>query len=534
MKRVGLLFMVLLLSSVFMAPVEARDAEEITNIKIDGDITSGFVRDAAANVIEIDTSAGNQGFIEFNTSSIPAAAIIDSITITFRTETVNGAPTLRLYEMTVQPSTQPDNAAGNQAIYDNIDIHTEYVSQVLAASTWYTKTLDASACTDLTGHMTWFSVGFQASTINNFIYSSESAGNEPYLSVTWHLAADLEYMFTDTFYENGTHYTPSVEVTVTGDGFSEEFNTSGGSTQYYPVEPEAFIWDIGGDPRNIYSIGEENLTITMPDSTYYTYEFTITDYTSKTPEFLEAYRTINGTQTLITREPINQPNTVPLNLVYGKTYRLKIVFTDGTRYDWGYFIPGSDSTITLILRTVTFTDQVQIILNDVFVEATRSTDGGTITVDYNDTLTNTVWANVTIRIRGGAVVTSYAYNNDSYTFNWASANASLGYVVTVDGEHSDYGDWGYAKIFDPDETFPDAPSLEGIFDFGLGANLGGWLTLAASVLIFSKAMQGRALLVGMVVATLTNYIGFSSWTAAQIVFGWFASIVIALVTGGNE
>ena len=185
MKRIGFFFMVLLLSSVFTVPVEAREAEEITDITIDGDISSGFVRDAAANVIEIDTSANNHGFIEFNTSSIPAAAIIDNIDITFKTETINGAPSLSFYEMVVQPSTQPDNAAGNQAIYDDTRIHTLYVTQTSSASnTWYTKTFDSSACTDLMTHITWFSVGLDASTINNFMHSSESAGNEPYLSVT--------------------------------------------------------------------------------------------------------------------------------------------------------------------------------------------------------------------------------------------------------------------------------------------------------------------------------------------------------------
>ena len=541
MKRLGLVFLLIMLTTVFTVPsVSARDPSEITSMVEDGDITNaggGSVKDKASTTLELDTDTNNRAYLEFNTSEIPATAIITAVSLQFRTATVSapGANDILIGALTLRPS-----VAANAAVYADIATGMGtpyYLAENVASNTEYTMELTLIgnwAIDDLQAHLTWFGVGMYVSVQNDcYVHSSESA-YVPVLIVEYYLPTDSEYHFTDVFYENGTHYTPSIEVTATGEGFNNIFNTSGGSVQYYPVEPEAFYWAIGSDLRYLYNIGEENFTITMPDDADYVYSFTVKDYTSKTPEYLEAYRTINGTSTLITRDQINQPNVVPLNLVYGKTYRLRILYADGSRYDWGLFVAGTDATITLILRTVTFTDQVQIILNDVFVEATRSTDGGTLTVDYNDTLINTDWANVTIRIRNGAIVATQAYNNESYTFNWASANASLGYVVSVAGEHGDYGTWGYVKIFDPDETYPDAPSLEGIFDLGLGANFGGWITLVATVIIFSKVMQGRALIAGMVIATLTNYIGFSVWTEAQILFGWFLAIVVALTTGGNE
>lgn len=347
-----------------------------------------------------------------------------------------------------------------------------------------------------------------------------------------------EYQFENTYYENGTIYHPPQEITATGTGFTETFNVSGGITEYFTTEPDAFYWDIGGGyARYIYSFGSEALTMTMPESTFYSYGFTIKDYTGKLglgDAYLEAYRTINGTETLIERMKIIQPNPVPLNLVFGRTYHLKILFADGTRYDWGYYLAGTDTTATILIRSSTFTDQAHIIYNVIYVEATRSTDGQTITINYNDTRTNTIWANVTITRRNDGLVLFAARNNDTYTLNWANANASLGYVVSVNGVHSDFGEWGYVKIFDEQEAFPSAPTLEGIYDFGLGSNLGGWVITIAATIGFSKALKSRALIIGSAVATLTNYIGFSSWTYNQLIFIWFFSIVVALATGGSE
>ena len=198
MKRIGFFFMVLLLSSVFTVPAEAREAEEITP-SLDGDIAgpATYTRDAVDTILEFDGGASRRSFLEFNTSTLPLAVIIDNVTIRFKTEVINGAPVARFEEMTVRPSTQADNAAGNQAIYDDIGANTEYVTQVLNDEIWYTVDLGADAITDLLSHLTWFSVGIDSDTDNNFIYSSESA-NDPYLSISWRLATDLEYTFTDT------------------------------------------------------------------------------------------------------------------------------------------------------------------------------------------------------------------------------------------------------------------------------------------------------------------------------------------------
>jgi len=537
MKRIGLLFMVLLLSSVFMVPqAEAREPTEITDIIEDGDIQfpdPAYIRDSAGNDIYTYFNTKYRGYVEWNISGIPAAAIIDKVEYHYRRYGLAGGD-IDAYEMAAQPSVSTDDAVYADA--KDGDLYLNFGASDVSDN-YYTVDLGAAAVVDVqtavTGSLGWFALGFYAAPNAVQIYSDESGyGSE--LHVSWHLTTDLEYMFTDTFFENGTATTP-IEITVTGPGFSETFNTSGGTTQYYPVEPETFYWDIGGgDSRYIYSAGSENITVTVPDGTDYAYSFTIKDYTAKTPEFLEAYRIINGTETLVTRKVINQPNTVDLNLVFGKTYILKILFTDGTRYNWGTFVPGSDTTITLNLRSVSFTDSMQLIFNTIQVEATRSTDGSTITIDYNDTRESTVWANVTISVRGGAEIWNNSYSNDTFTTNWASANASLGYIVAIAGEHSDYGEWGYVKIFDVDPTFPAAPSFTGIFDLGLGADFGAWIIVTASIIGFSKAVQGKALIVGALMATLLAYIGWASWDYNQLIFYWLFAILANIAIGRAE
>ena len=71
--------------------------------------------------------------------------------------------------------------------------------------------------------------------------------------------------------------------------------------------------DIGGASRRIYSIGSENFTVTYPESTFDTYVFTVRDFTGKTAlgdTYLEAWRVINGTDTLIERQIIDVHNEV--------------------------------------------------------------------------------------------------------------------------------------------------------------------------------------------------------------------------------
>jgi len=346
---------------------------------------------------------------------------------------------------------------------------------------------------------------------------------------------DHGYTFTGTYYENGTRaWGDAVTVTTTGTEYTDEFLVNGTSTQYYTPEPETFYWDIGGGySRYIFSYGSENFTVTIPESTFYVYQFTVKDHTGKTGLgdcYLEAYRAINGTETLVERMKIYIGNPVPLNLVYGRTYHLQVLFADGSRYDWGYFMAGGVDEINLILKAVTFTDQAQILFNHIHVEATRTAT--VVTVNYLDDLNHTTWANTTIRIRNGAVVLEAPRTNSSYTVNWGGADADTGYTVTVAGEHTDYGAWGRSFILDPDETFPDPPSLAGIYG-GVDSNFIAWVITMISLLTFSVAFRARGLVATMFIASMLNYLEWASWGYNWLAFGWLIAVGVALTAGGK-
>ena len=523
----------------------ASDGETTVNLVSDLDGSIGYNNalgtytnyTANNDVLAASYATGNKdrGYFRFNlNSSIPQNAIITKASFKYHGHA--RAADCKLVNMTTDPRGNAANAVfwdiGNSTtLYDVAGLPVEGTDKeiTLGEEDVFTQNLTRA----LNNGKQWFSLGFmfkneaatQASASG--IYSTDygSADPEPTLCIEYYVNP-YTYTFTDTFYENGTKAVSpyNVSVTVSGEGYTDEFNTTDGSIHYYDPEPVLISWAIsGGASRKIYSIGSENITVTRPEATFAVYSFTVKDYVGFIGDntgYVEAYRTINGTETLIERMKITQPNPSPLNLVVGVTYHIKIL-ANNTRFDWGYFVATSDTTHTILLKEIDWSSQAQILYNTITVDATRS--GSTITVDYEDERSHTVWANVSIRERGGPVVFTAARNNDTYQMNWASASTDLGYVVTITGEHSDYGEWGRSFILDYTGTYPDAPSFDGIFGNSLG-NLFAWLITIAAMLTFSLKWKGPGLLAGMFLASMFSLFGWADWTSSQLFFGWFVAI----------
>lgn len=541
----GLLF--LIVSNIFILPpkpVEASAGYTTLNLTTVDDFyirnTVGvYTLQNTTGIRAGPSAAGNieRGYLEFNISTIPVGATIIGFGLTFNTTGFNAPNTYKFTNVTTR-----HNGLTNQQIYNNLTLGATLLTGVntsgIGVERFYlgqNQDADCQALENLvSGGRDWFVVGFvglDEAGANKFwqIASLESLMTlKPTFFVEYYTSTPSRYQFTDTYYENGTHYVPPVNVSVSGSGYTDLFNTSGGATHYYLPEPELFYWDIGGGyTRKIYSIGAENITVTMPESTFYAYEFTIKDYTGKLGlgnASLEARRPINGTYTVVERNRILQPNPCALNLVYGVTYRLYVRFANGSVYYWGEFTALSDLTTTIVTRSVQFSDQAQVLFNDIHVDVTRSADGGTITVDYLDDLNHTTWANITIRVRNGAIAHTETRNNSSYTYNWGAANATLGYVVTVNGLHTDYGVWGRSFILDPNLDFPDAPSLNGIFG-DVSSDLIPWVLVLVTMLVFfGRQFWAMGLVAGMFMATTLSYIGWASWDAGILAFGWLIAI----------
>lgn len=483
-----------------------------------------------------------RGWCDFNISAVPQGVTITDVWFEYAgLDHVPPGVGGNITRLNLQP-----NATGGPAnlVYWSIGNGTSYLADGVfpVHGTNQIATLGGSVVADVQALVdastSYFGLGFHSINETDAnpqrIASTDNVTATPSPTLIISYDYPIQYVISDTYFENGTLRVPPVNVTATGDGFTDEFNTSGGYIYGNFNETEAFYWDIGGGfTRYIYGVGvSENFTITIPDGSDFTYSFTIKDLTGNvgTNSFLEAYRTINGSETLISRMPIEQPNAVPMNLVFGKTYRMKIRFGDGSTFDWGFLIPGSDTTITLLVRLVEFGDGAQVLYNYITVEATRTT--GLIHIAYADARSNTVWANVSIRIRNGAVVQTYTRSNFTYAINYAGFNDSLGYIVTFTGYHSDFGVWGRTFILDQSFTFPDPPELDGIFG-SVMVNFIPFMLTCITILVFPVSMQPIGLLAGGVMATMMSFIGWASWSAELLYFYWFIAILVNLVVRGR-
>jgi len=345
---------------------------------------------------------------------------------------------------------------------------------------------------------------------------------------------DYVYNIGDVFYENGTSYGP-VNITSNTVSETETVEITGELTYGSSNEVLFFSWSLsGGGTRRLYTpFQSESFKVFFPEDTYATYDFEVKDYTGKHllgNRYLEAYRSVNTTLELIERMQILTGNSVPLSLVTGKTYVLKFLWGDQTRTTWGYFVPGIDPTPTLIVRGVDFTEQAYTASSFISVEATRPSST-TITIDYDDSRLRTINVSISIRVRNGAVVHTYSSTDDAFTYNWGGAGSSTGYIVAVTGEHQDQSEWGYTKILDQDETFPDPPDLTGIFTFGgfdATTIIAYALTLTA-LLTASYSYREQGLLFAMAVASFMSYIGWANWSYYLLALGWFFSILVVLL-----
>ncbi len=520
-----------------------------TDIVEDGYITAavGPQYNLTNNTNTIQLTVGRHGYFEFNISSIPDTALVHQIRLRFYANiTAAGNNNFTFRQLNVQPTTFPDNNQSNYWLWNNITSGNSYgqMQQVNESGIWYTVELQ-DAHNDINLTLDWFAVGVNASDPSgggvSQIYTSEHA-NEPSLIIRTYNSGDYRINFTGLYYENGSRADPDyAQVTAAITGGNEQFvvnNRLYNQTEYYPTLPILWQYSLsGGGTRRIYAIGNESILLTTPDDTYATYQFTIRDYTNKLrlgDAYLEALRTINGTDYIIERGIITTGTPVPLTLVTGEVYLLRVRWGDGTYTTWGYYVTSTDTTETIILRGIGFSDQAYTINRFITVECQRPTTS-TITVQYNDSRLRTTWVNITVRVRGGAIAATSNSGNNSQFVTFGGLTPSANYIVSIAGYHQDIGTWGYSKIFDASENFPNVPNLTGILTFGgidVTQIIAYTLTIA-TLLTFSYQYRGRALLAAMAVASFFTYLDWLSWSWNLIWVGWIFSGFVAILAEGR-
>ena len=485
----------------------------------------------------IDSDSVDRAFIEFDTSEIPDGATITDVDLyVYKTF---GSVALAFKAMVVQPS-----VAADAALYADCADGTTYVSGAAAAVTGYNFDLGATADADLEALLAsdWFAVGITtATTSQQRIVGSTyvTVGYRPVLTVTYTVSSGIYYTF-DAKYENGTATT--ITLTTSSSDGTDVFTVTTDTLRGFTVRPTVFSWTpSAGLTRFIYPISDsEDLTITLPETTPEVYSFTLRDYVGIVGDgdcYLESWRVINGTDTLIERNKIwNSETTTPLVLENNKVYTIRIRRNTGVLVkDFGQFVPVGEDPPTLSITSFSFDQYYQPATNWISVNATRNAPAfTTITIGYADSLLMTTLATLSITNRtSGAVVYTANSTDDAHLFSWGAAGATTTYVAQLNMTHTYYGWVSKTWILDGKFTPGTVP------DFSVGGISNDFLSTFIVFGVFAGIAtvvnKTTALMSAAAVAAMLKVVGMFPGVGWEGIFlGGIFAVAIGLSGGADR
>jgi hypothetical protein len=343
------------------------------------------------------------------------------------------------------------------------------------------------------------------------------------------------YEVGGAFYENGTSY-GAVNITAETTGGTVTYEVDGTTGIGSNDEIISFQWDVGDAYRFIYPrAAHENFNIFFPDDNYATYEFELRDFTGELytgpTSYIESYRYVNGSEAMIERILIQDVvNEIPLTLVQYQTYTLTVILPDGSSVEFGLFVAGALANPVLALTEISFSSRAQITYQYVTVESTRVTSTQ-ITVNYNDTLTDTDEVTILIEYRNGTDIYTDTSFEDSVQWNWASADQYTDYVINVEITHGIFGEMSYREIIGVSRPFNPFPSLEAIGTFGPiePGNLLSIFIVAVCALAFSYLSAEVGGFVAVAVAGILRYWGVNDFDYTTLAIAGSIVIMYALM-----
>jgi len=531
------------LFTVFFTRVNASMTPPITisTPSYDGHIlyTGTYTRTTNFQFVRLDADAVYRAFIKFDTSTITDNSSVSRVDLRIYCDTgVDDG--VKIWSM----ENDPESASDATVYADAADGDTYYTISDIDAGNWYNVTLSSDASTDLEGLLgsDYFAVGLEGTTNDVAeIASMEDADGFYAQLIVYYTNTNYVYTFYGKYGENGTHLN-SVNITAHADDGTNEFEVDGSRIVGFDRRQTMFSFDLDASTQRVFYVTSNNETfqIFQPETTYETYGITIYDYTGKLGEgstYLEAYRTVNASEYLVERRIIfDSFNEVPMTLAEGKIYRLQILWSDNTTYDWGYFIPGVDLTPTLVLSKLTFSQRAQMTYKYLSIEATRQ-NATWIRVNYQDdtpTGYETGWCNITVTYRNGTVITTYNGTAETISWNWYSADNETDYWVLAEIDHTF---WGiileYSKLLDADLSYSAFPNLNILGTLG-GLNTANTLSAVIVLCIFgvgSRKNVDVALIAGFSVAGMLRILGANTWSWDLLAFGFALSIAYAVYRG---
>jgi len=453
-----------------------------------------------------------RGWVVWDISSLTNIDV-DNIYLDF--DCSGNSRNVTIKKMTVNP-----NSAEYSVIYNNIENGSAYVTGnttgPLTIGTDQTIILGGTASADLQSAINsgqgWFALGMMAENEQNndgstTTFRSKNAVGpvaNPQLTLRVTYNYTNIYTFPGTWYENGNHTHPGHNVTAY---FSvnptEAFNVTGGSVEDFYETPIRFTYPFGSGTRYLYTYNKTETFYTFkPDGDYDTYSFDIRDYAGVIGSsncFLEALRYVNGTEQLVERKIIyNSETPVQLTLVEGKTYRLRILLSDGSYYNLFDFIPETETPPTLAIYGVSFDDQYQPMAQWIDVEIDRPNNTH-IRAFYNETLSGYSTVNVTVyyEYRNGTLIGTNHSVGENLAFHWYNAVNTTDYLVVMQIEHGYYGLFNVSRLMAGDKAYQPEPDWNYI---GLPTDIISVFIILATIGTVSKYFNYLGLVAGCVVA----------------------------------
>jgi hypothetical protein len=272
----------------------------------------------------------------------------------------------------------------------------------------------------------------------------------------------------------------------------------------------------------------------IADTQYTEYTINFLDYVSLLTDYpyVEAQLLMNDTYNIVERIPVDSTNTVVMTLQQGIHYRL--VLGDGTtEFIFGDFAPSSVTSVQLTLKGADFPKETLLMYPYVTFYGVRAfaTPYGSIAIYYNDTKAMTTSFTATITETDGTIVDTYSTVANTVNYNWTSAVNATIYIVTVEVEHSEYGDVSWTQTF-----ANQAGDNAALFSLGF---LGSWffdtgfLLPALIVLLVAACFSALNAEVGAVLTCIAalalSYMGWLPIGAGSMVAAFSFAILMALL-----
>lgn len=525
--------------------------------------------------IDVGQQLGNgiysvsRAFLYFDTSNIPAGAIITEATVSLRVQydnsdedfyvVIQGKPLYPEYPVTDYSFYQANYGSAN-----NLGSNTSFLADVEG---WFNIPLNTAGKTyiDQAG-VTRFAlrssndiakiapIGWEELEF----YSYEAGdGYRPTLTVTYSVAGgsggggtNYNYRVYGPYTDEGTIYRGTASVKVyPSDNTTVNFDlASDGSTiDYFDLaltsKPISMTWNISSGAnysRAIYftNVASETLYIQVPtvDTPFYLYTFTTYDYYGLSNAYLEALSFFNGSNKVTERQRIDSINNVPMFLTWGRAYTLRVISDNGT-LTIGGFTALAETASTVVVPYGAFPANLWSLNATASARRVSATE---IQVNYSDPDEATNWVTVQYQHMAinGTYLVDYITNSTSFPLvdSWSGADASTDYRVLVTANRADgVKYWSFSLLHGPQATNIFAPlnNLGDGLPFAMEYFLGVILVVAA-ILAFSFWHISIGAWAGWGVAALCVYLGWlpNYGTTTAVVLG-FAAFICAGITIGE-